>query len=379
MSSPLADSAAQAGLVFDDRYLGHDTGLALIQDRTPYPYAVPIPHWSSPALVGRAKHLIDLYGVTDRMARIPAYEADDEALLAVHSAAYLARVAELNETGGDAGEGAPMGARGERVVRLAAGGVMAAVDAVMTGVVRRSYALVRPPGHHAMPELGMGFCVYANVAVAARHAQRCHGAKKVLIFDWDVHHGNGTQTIFYDDPSVLFISTHQEDLYPTGWGTLEQTGEGRGEGFTVNVPLPAGTGRAGYLAAMEQIVLPIGREFAPDLIVVSAGQDASVHDPLARMSLTTDDYRTMTRLMIELAEEICGGRLVAAQEGGYAEAYAPYCSAVIAEALTQAPEPMIPEPYGERASSQPPARELGLDAARAIERALAVQRRYWKV
>jgi acetoin utilization deacetylase AcuC-like enzyme len=372
-----SNAATAAGLVFDDRYLWHNTGISLIEDRFAYPFSDPVPHVSSPALVGRAKHLMDLYGVTDRMLRIPAYEADDEALRAVHTTEYISQVEQLSKTGGDTGEGAPIGVGGDRIARLAAGGVMAAVDAAIDGSVGRAYALVRPPGHHAMPNRGMGFCVYGNVAIAARHAQRHHAAGKILILDWDVHHGNGTQSIFYDDPSVLFISIHQDDLYPTGWGSADQVGEGLGEGFTVNIPLPPGTGRAGYLAALEQIVLPIGREFSPDLIFISAGQDASVFDPLARMSLTTDEYRAMTRLMLALADETCGGRLVVAQEGGYAPAYAPYCSASIAEALSLTECPLIPEPYGERASTQPATRNLGLDAGRALDLAAAIQRRYW--
>lgn len=373
------NQSAPAGLVFDDRYLWHNTGISLIDDQFPYPFSDPVAHVSSPALVGRAKHLMDLYGVTDRMLRIPAYEADDEALGAVHTTEYIARVTSLSKTGGDTGEGAPIGVGGDRIARLAAGGVMAAVDAVIDGPVGRAYALVRPPGHHAMPNLGMGFCVYGNVAIAARHAQRHHGVGKILILDWDVHHGNGTQTVFCDDPGVLFVSIHQDDLFPSGWGAVNQVGEGLGEGFTVNIPLPAGTGRAGYLAAFEQIVLPIGREFSPDFIFISAGQDASVFDPLARMSLTTDDYREMARMMLDLAEQTCGGRLVVAQEGGYAATYAPYCSATIAEALSLAESPLIPEPYGERASTQPAARELGLDAGRALQIAATVQRRYWAI
>jgi acetoin utilization deacetylase AcuC-like enzyme len=333
-TSDVADAGAQAkvrastaagptgvGLVFDDRYLTHNTGLGLIDYREPFPFAEPVAHVSGPALVGRAKHLLDLHGLTDQLDRIPAYEADDEALCAYHTRDYIARVRDLSRTGGDAGTGAPLGPGGDRVARLTAGGAMAAVDAVMTGRARSAYALVRPPGHHAMAEKGMGFCVFNNVVIAARHAQRTHRAEKILILDWDVHHGNGTQDAFYADPSVLFISLHQDDLFPVGWGKAEQTGTGLGEGFTVNVPLPAGTGRRGYREAFARVVMPIAREFSPDLVIVSAGQDASVFDPLGRMALTTDAYREFTRLMMDLAAESCGGRLVCTQEGGYAPTY----------------------------------------------------------
>ncbi len=367
------------GLVFDDRFLTHNTGLGLIQDRDLYPFAEPVPHVSSPGLVGRAKHLMDLAGLTDQMMRLDAVPADDQALGSYHTRDYLERVAQLAKTGGDAGEGAPLGPGGDRVARLAAGGTIAAVDAVMGDRVRAAYALVRPPGHHAMADRGMGFCLFNNAVVAARHAQRAHGADKVLVLDWDVHHGNGTQDAFYADPTVLFISLHQEDLYPVGWGAVDQVGTSAGEGFTVNIPLPAGTGNRGYLEAFERIVLPVARHFAPDLIIVSAGQDASVLDPLGRMCLTVGVYRELTRLMMDVAAETCDGRLVVTQEGGYAPQYAPYCSASIAEALigpTAGVTP-IPDPYEPRAEQMPASRTLGLDAEHALDGAVSVHRRYW--
>ncbi|MGH2561904.1 MAG: class II histone deacetylase [Thermomicrobiales bacterium] len=369
----------RVGLVFDDRYLTHNTGLAQFGDHGPYPFAEPVPHVSGPSLIGRAKQLMDLYGFTDQMTRIEPREASDEALLAYHTQAYLDRVREVARTGGETGDGAPIGIDGDRIARLAAGGTITAVDAVMSGTVDAAYALVRPPGHHAMADKGMGFCVFNNAVIAARHAQRAHDVAKVLILDWDVHHGNGAQDAFYADRSVLFISLHQDELYPLGWGVVDQTGAGGGEGYTVNIPLPAGTGWPGYETALRQIVLPVVRQFGPDLILVSAGQDASVFDPLARMALTTASYRAMTTFMVELAGELCDGRLVVTQEGGYAPTYAPFCSAAIAESLIGPANGVIavPEPYGVRATAMPPARVLGLDAAKAIEDAVAVIKRYW--
>ncbi len=375
-------AAPAAGLVFEDRYLWHDTGVGLrFGDNVAHPFPEPIAHVSSPQLVGRAKLLVDLLGISDRIARIPAYEADDEALLAFHTAEYLEKIKALDVTGGETGEGAPMGAGGERIARLSAGGVMAAVDAVMTGTMNRVHALVRPPGHHAMPGYGMGFCVFNNVAVAARHAQRQYGLKRVLILDWDVHHGNGTQYGFYDDPDVLFISIHQDDLYPATLGKADQTGEGAGLGFTVNLPMPAGTGMAGYRPAFAEIIVLVAHQFEPELIFVSAGQDASIFDPLGRMSLTTGDYREMTLTMMRVAEEVCQGRLVVAQEGGYAAEYAPYCTAAIIEALTDSvsASPTVPEPYGVRATNLPAITTIGLDARKAIDDALAIQREFWSI
>jgi acetoin utilization deacetylase AcuC-like enzyme len=256
---------------------------------------------------------------------------------------------------------------------------VAAVDAVARNDVHHAYALARPPGHHAMADKGMGFCIYGNVALAARHGQRVHGLKKVAILDWDVHHGNGTQDAFYDDPDVLFISIHQEDLFPVGWGKLEDMGEGNGVGKTVNIPLPAGAGNRAWLEVMERIVAPVVRQFSPDLILVSAGQDASVQDPLGRMSLTTAAYREMTRIVRDLSEETCDGRLVIAQEGGYSDWYAPYCSAAIAEGLCEGISGIQPvgEPYGPRAESMPPSREVSCDARAAIAAAIEAHRSYW--
>ena len=367
------------GLVFDDRYLTHNTGIDLIEDVAPWPFAEPVAHVSSPALVGRAKHLMDLYGVAERMRRIEPILASDDQLTVYHTPEYLTRVAAIAQTdGGDTGAGAPIGRGGDRVARLAAGGTIAAVEAVMRGEVDAAYALVRPPGHHAMADEGMGFCVFNNAVVAARQAQREHGAELVLIVDWDVHHGNGTQAAFWSDPSVLFISLHQDDLYPAGWGAVDQVGLGEGEGFTVNVPLPAGAGNRAYAEAFARIVDPISRQFDPDLVIVSAGQDASVFDPLARMSLTLAGYRAMTESMMAIAAECCEGRLVVTQEGGYAAQYAPYCSATVAQSLVElgSGEEPIPDPYGERAVLQPASNEAGLDAERAIAQAVEVQGKY---
>jgi acetoin utilization deacetylase AcuC-like enzyme len=172
---------------------------------------------------------------------------------------------------------------------------------------------------------------------------------------------------------------HQDDLYPAGWGAADQVGIGEGEGFTVNIPLPAGTGNRGYAEAFARVVTPIALQFDPDLVIVSAGQDASVMDPLARMSVTLAGYRAMTEAMMAVAAECCEGRLLITQEGGYAPQYAPYCSATIAQTLVGLPPDgdWIADPYGERAEAQPASVELGLDAASAVERVLATQQRYW--
>jgi acetoin utilization deacetylase AcuC-like enzyme len=179
----------------------------------------------------------------------------------------------------------------------------------------------------------MGFCVFNNAVAAAHYARSAYGLERIMIVDWDVHHGNGTQDAFYADPGVLFVSLHQHNWYPKLSGELEQVGTVKGAGYTVNIPLPAGTGDRGYCAAFEQIVLPIGLQYRPQLIIVSAGQDANWMDPLAQMMMTMAGFRKISVMMHDLAESVCGGRLVMLQEGGYSAAYVPYCTVAAVEPL----------------------------------------------
>jgi acetoin utilization deacetylase AcuC-like enzyme len=199
---------------------------------------------------------------------------------------------------------------------LAAGAPLVALDAIGEGRARNGYALVRPPGHHARPHQAMGFCLFNNVAVAARYAQRRWGWQRVLIVDYDVHHGNGTQEIFYEDGDVLYFSTHQFPWYP-GTGASAERGAGAGLGATINVPLPAGSGWSVYDPIFRQVLWPVADRFKPDLVLLSAGFDAHWTDPLAEMRLSTADYSDLTLEVIDIADTYCGGRVVAVQEGGY--------------------------------------------------------------
>jgi len=198
----------------------------------------------------------------------------------------------------------------------AVGGVIAAVDGVMEGKVRNAFCAVRPPGHHAMKDRAMGFCLFNNVAVAARYAMKKHNLKKVLIVDWDVHHGNGTQAAFYDDPSVLYFSVHQHPFYP-GTGTADEKGEGKAIGTKINVPLPAGSGDAEYRDALEKTLRPAAVAFRPELVLISAGFDAYEHDLLGRMKVTPQGFTELSRIVKAIAEGCCRGRIVSVLEGGY--------------------------------------------------------------
>ena len=202
------------------------------------------------------------------------------------------------------------------IALLSTGGVLRAADAVATGVVKNAFAMVRPPGHHATPGQSMGFCLFNNIAVTARYLQREHGIRKVAIVDWDVHHGNGTQDIFYEDESVFFFSIHQSPLYP-GTGSSRERGSGNGRGSTLNVPMPAGGGDDEYIEVFTDILMPALRDFSPEFLLISAGFDAHCLDPLAGIELTADGFSSLTDLMLEFAEETASERVVSALEGGY--------------------------------------------------------------
>jgi acetoin utilization deacetylase AcuC-like enzyme len=231
---------------------------------------------------------------------------------------------------------------------LAAGGVLTAVEAVLAGAADNAFAIVRPPGHHAMPERAMGFCFFNNVAIAARWLIDRRGLGRVMIIDWDLHHGNGTQEIFYESRDVLYASTHQFPHYP-GTGSFQERGCGAGEGFTVNAPMPATFGDAEYLRVFDELILPIGRMFKPEFVLVSSGFDCHFRDPLGAMRVTEDGFAAMARRVKRLAAECCAGKIVAALEGGYdLQALAGSGRAVIEELGHEADDPIATAAGGER-------------------------------
>ncbi len=362
------------GYVWHEIYAWHDTNLNKTGHVPAGLTAQPYAHFESPESKSRFAGLVEVSGLIDRLVKIPARTASEEDLLRVHTPAHVESIrAQSGAGGGDAGDGVtPFGRGSYEIACLAAGGTIAATQAVLEGVVDNAYALVRPPGHHARRDMGMGFCLFANVAVAIEWARAHHGLRRVAVVDWDVHHGNGTQSIFEEDPDVLTISLHQDSLFPVGSGAIGERGVAAGEGSVINVPLPAGTGNGGYVAALTDVVVPALYEFRPELIFVASGFDASALDPLGNMVVTSSGYREMTRILKEAAAELCDGRLVLSHEGGYSPVYVPYCGLAVLEELAGHPTGVL-DPF-EDAYIELPAHETTAAQRDVIETAAALAR-----
>lgn len=273
--------------------------------------------WDHPEAPERIDALIEALADFDAL-RLPFREAAFQEIERVHDPAHVEAVlAAINAGARDlSGGDVSVCRRSGEIARLAAGGAIEAVDAVMSGKVGNAFCAARPPGHHATATRAMGFCIFNNVAIAARHAQAVHGAERVAILDWDVHHGNGTQDIFYEDGSVLFCSTHQSPWYP-GTGSAAETGGGAGSGLSINRPFRAGAGRPEILGVFRADFLPALLAFRPQLILISAGFDSRIGDPLGEFRLDDADFAALTRMVLDAAAEICGGRVVSVLEGGY--------------------------------------------------------------
>ena len=289
------------GYVYDPIYLKHDTG----------------EHVENAARLQAIISHLEQTGLKSQLTLVKPRPASVEELALVHQKQYISHIQEVAQKGGgwlDADT--VMSSDSYEAALYAAGGVIRAAEAVMGGEVASAFALVRPPGHHATSRQAKGFCLFNNIAIAARHALAQYELERILIIDFDVHHGNGTQETFYDNPQVMYISTHQYPFYP-GTGSVEETGGGAAEGTNINIPLPAGCGDDEYLKVFEQIIVPAARRFQPQLILVSAGSDNHWADPLALMQVSVTGFGQMARIIKELADELCGGRLVFTLEGGY--------------------------------------------------------------
>jgi acetoin utilization deacetylase AcuC-like enzyme len=321
-ASQPAAKAAPTGIVYDDAYKLHTTGIG---------------HPERPERCDAVMAALAVRPLADRLRRIAAREATDAELTACHTREYVQTVRHDVAAGRrqlSTGDTA-IGKDTLKAALLAAGGVMAAVDAVVGGQVRSAFCVVRPPGHHATRSRGMGFCVFSNVAIAARYAQAKHKCPRVLIADWDVHHGNGTQDIFYEDPTVFFMSTHQWPWYP-GTGAADDTGAGTAKGTKLNCPFPAGSGRKEILGAFTDKLVPAADKFKPDLVLISAGFDSRKGDPLGRFTLEDEDFADLTKVMLDIARRHAGGRLVSVLEGGYDLKGLASAAAAHVKALTEA-------------------------------------------
>lgn len=301
----------------------------------------------NPETKRRLRNLIDVTGLARDLDLRGAEPASREALERVHPARYLDDFKATSDAGGgEMGRRTPFGPGGYEIAALSAGLATEALRAVMRGDLTNSYALSRPPGHHCLPDYPNGFCLLANIAIAIRAAQAEGLGQRFAVLDWDVHHGNGTEAIFYEDPDVLTISLHQERNYPMDTGDFADRGAGAGEGFNLNIPLPSGTGHKGYLEAMERLALPTIETFRPDALIVACGYDAAANDPLGRMLAMADTFAAMTDQVMDLTARVCNGRLILVHEGGYSETYVPFCGHAVLERLSGS-KIHAPDPFAE--------------------------------
>ncbi|MDI5936417.1 class II histone deacetylase [Halomonas kalidii] len=332
--APVAGAPA-AGFFWHERCFWHDPG-AIGVFSAPGACLQPLPASESPESKRRLKNLLEVSGLIDELEVRKPPPASRRDLERFHTVRYLdALEAGDRGRGGDGGDCAPYTPGSLAAARHSAGLAIAALEAVATGELANAYALCRPPGHHAEADRGRGFCLLGNIPVAVLRARALGQVGRVAILDWDVHHGNGQQAAFYDDPAVFTVSIHQAGNYPLDTGAFDEQGEGAGEGANLNLPLPPGCGIGAYDYAMTELVLPAIEAFAPELIVVACGYDACAKDPLGKMLLNSSAFAAMTARVKALAERICLGRLVLVHEGGYSEGYAPLCGHAAIQVLAE--------------------------------------------
>ena len=296
------------------------TGLAMTAFISHPDYALHDPGAMHPERPDRVRAILSHLEKTDlleKVLRITPEPADEKWIELIHPPGHVRRIERAAAEAPSALDpDTRLSSDSFRVAKLAVGGALTAVDAVMEGKVKNAFAAVRPPGHHALEARAMGFCLFNNVAIAARYLQKKYGLTRVLIVDWDVHHGNGTQDLFYADPSVLFFSTHQYPFYP-GTGSAEETGAGEGKGLTINAPMPAMAGNQEVVRAFREKLVPAAESFQPEFVLISAGFDGHRRDPLAQLQLTEEGFADLTRIVMDIAEKHAEGRVVSLLEGGY--------------------------------------------------------------
>ncbi|EPX80843.1 class II histone deacetylase [Litoreibacter arenae] len=328
---------SKTGFFWDEQCFWHAGG--------DFAFTVPIGGLVQPLAAGglpenpetkrRLKNLLDVTGLTNELHNSSAPHVTWDDLLRVHPETFLRKFKEMSDAGGGTmGLRTPFAQGGFEIATLSAGLAKGALFSVLQGDMTNAYALSRPPGHHCLPDYPNGFCLLANIAIAVEAALEHRLTDRVAVIDWDVHHGNGTEAIFFDRDDVLTISLHQERNYPMDTGDAEDRGVGAGEGFNMNIPLPPGGGHALYMEAMERLVLPALTDYRPDVIIVACGYDAAAIDPLSRMMATAETFRAMTELVMEAASDLCDDRLVLVHEGGYSEVYVPFCGHNVLQQLS---------------------------------------------
>ncbi|MFK7875840.1 MAG: class II histone deacetylase [Paracoccaceae bacterium] len=343
------------GFFWDERCFWHGGGN--------YAFTLPLGGFVQPLAAGglpespetkrRMKNLMDVSGLSADLDLRSAPMSTHEDLARVHPKSYLNAFKSMSDAGGgELGMRTPFAAGGFEYAALSAGLAQEAVRAVLAGDLTNAYALSRPPGHHCLPDFPNGFCLLANIAIALEAARANTPDLRAVVLDWDVHHGNGTEAIYYDRADTLTISMHQEGNYPLDTGAVTDRGTGAGIGFNLNLPMLAGSGHVAYMHAMDRVVLPAIRDFDPDIIVVACGYDAAVPDPLSTMLATADTFAQMTMKTKILAEEICAGKLVLVHEGGYSEVYVPFCGHATIQALSGS-SVRVPDPFPGFVTRQP--------------------------
>lgn len=340
-------SSAGTGFFWDERCFWHGGGNyastapvgGFVQ---PLPDGLP----ENPETKRRLKNLMDVSGLSHELQMLQAPSATREDLLRVHPQSYLDPFKALSDQGGgEIGLRAPFGPGGYDIAAVSAGLARQAIVSVAGGRLQNAYALSRPPGHHCLPGWANGFCLFNNIAIGIEAARAAGLTARTVVIDWDVHHGNGTEAIYLDRADVLTISLHQERNYPLDTGDFSVRGEGDGAGANLNLPLPPGAGHLTYLELFDRIVMPVCRAYRPDLIVVANGYDAAIADPLSRMLATAETFRALTRRSMDLADDLCEGRLVLVHEGGYSPVYVPFCGHAVLEELSGS-RIHVPDPLG---------------------------------
>lgn len=345
----------KTGYLYHEVFGWHDTG-TFVGDMPADPNRglQPYQNYEHSDTKRRIHELIVVSGLIYHLVRIEPRYASEAELRLVHTQRHIDCIKSQSQTrlGGDAGDlTTPFGRGAYEIATLGVGGILQMIDAIYENRITNGYALVRPPGHHAIADLGMGYCLFANGSIAVKYAQEKYQVKRIAVVDWDVHHGNGTQDIFYDDASVLTISIHQDRLYPHHTGLRDEQGVGSAKGTNLNIPLAAGVGNEGYSKAFDDVVVPALMKFKPELILVASGFDSCVFDPLGRMLLTSSGYAALTEKLMQVAAKVAKGRILMTHEGGYNAVYSPFCGQAVIETL--AGKKLIDDPFADSVENYP--------------------------